>query len=215
MKVGPREASFPSVRGRRSIADLIWVANTRHGPTAHWFARASVGAPDHDHLEHSSGAIRYLVDHHVEVPPAEPTGSQLASLAALSDMVRGLATSSGAWTAGARQLLAKTRFHLDDRAVLVAEGTGWDAFIGDLMLPLIEVVRLRDRLSVCGNPACRLAFVDESKSRNRRWCDDAGCGNRTRARRYRRRHADTQQPSGPLSGPQPRPERPSEEQGLR
>jgi hypothetical protein len=55
------------------------------------------------------------------------------------------------------------------------------------MVPLIKVVELRDRLRICGNPHCRLMFLDLSKNRARLWCDNGGCGNRDRVRRYRSR----------------------------
>jgi predicted RNA-binding Zn ribbon-like protein len=44
------------------------------------------------------------------------------------------------------------------------------------------------RLKLCANPECRLPFYDASKSRTRRWHDNATCGNRERVRRFRERH---------------------------
>ncbi|HLO35355.1 MAG TPA: CGNR zinc finger domain-containing protein, partial [Candidatus Deferrimicrobium sp.] len=104
-------------------------------------------------------------------------------------MVRGLLDPGAGWTADARAILGRTRLRLDDERRLAAEGSGWEGFIGDLMPPLLELVRLRDRLTICGNPVCRLVFLDGSKSGTRRWCDDAGCGNRDRVRRHRHRPA--------------------------
>jgi hypothetical protein len=171
--------------GRRSIADLIWVANTRHGPGGHWFARVTVDEGDHDHLRAAPDAIRYLADHQVDLPAEEPTDDDLAALVAIREMVRGLRNPSAGWTDAVLALLARTRFAVDPDGRLAAMGGGWQAFAGDLLLPLLEVVRLRDRLLICGNPHCRLVFIDESKSGTRRWCDDAGCGNRDRVRRHR------------------------------
>ena len=37
--------------------------------------------------------------------------------------------------------------------------------------------------------ACGWAFYDHARNRSRRWCSMAVCGNRTKARSYRRRHA--------------------------
>ena len=45
------------------------------------------------------------------------------------------------------------------------------------------------RLKICGNPLCRWAFLDQTKSNNRRWCNDRRCGNRDRVRRSRARAA--------------------------
>lgn len=44
------------------------------------------------------------------------------------------------------------------------------------------------RIKVCGNPLCRWAFLDATKSNIRRWCRDRRCGNRDRVRRARARH---------------------------
>jgi len=46
-----------------------------------------------------------------------------------------------------------------------------------------------DRIKVCGNPQCRWAFLDTTKSNIRRWCHDRRCGNRDRVRRARARAA--------------------------
>jgi predicted RNA-binding Zn ribbon-like protein len=44
-----------------------------------------------------------------------------------------------------------------------------------------------NKLSACLNPECRWLFLDGSKNKGRRWCDMKLCGNRIKARRYRRR----------------------------
>ena len=43
------------------------------------------------------------------------------------------------------------------------------------------------RLKRCADESCRRAFVDETRSRTRRWCDSGTCGNRARVRRHRSR----------------------------
>jgi predicted RNA-binding Zn ribbon-like protein len=42
----------------------------------------------------------------------------------------------------------------------------------------------REQLRQCANEKCLWLFLDESKSRTRRWCDMASCGNRAKARRH-------------------------------
>jgi CGNR zinc finger len=184
-RVGPPEAATVGLSGRRSVADLIWVANTRHGPGGHWFARVTRDEGDHDHLRAAPDAIRYLEDHHVDIPAEPPTDDDLADLVAIREMVRDLRDPSAGWTDTALAILARTRFAIDAEGRIAATGPPWAAFVGDLLLPLLDVVRLRHRLLICGNPHCRLVFIDESKSGTRRWCDDAGCGNRDRVRRHR------------------------------
>jgi hypothetical protein len=186
-RVGPLDPGSVAVAPRRSLTDLLWVANTRHGPGGHWFARATVDSADHDHLATPADAVRYLVDHGVAVPGEMPTPGDLAALASIRAMVRGLLEPAAGWTDAARGLLGAQRWRLDDDRRLSADGDGWSALVGDLLPPLLELVRLRDRLVMCGNPLCRLVFLDESRSGTRRWCDDAGCGNRDRVRRHRDR----------------------------
>jgi hypothetical protein len=184
-RVGSREPAVVGVAARRSVADLIWVANTRHGPGGHWFARVTRDDGDHDHLLAPADAVRDLADHGVSLPDQPPTASDLADLTAIREMVRGLRDPAAGWTGEVLAILSRSRFRLDAGGGLVAAGAGWPAFAADLMLPLLEVVRLRERLLTCGNPSCRLVFLDASKSGTRRWCDDAGCGNRDRVKRHR------------------------------
>ena len=45
------------------------------------------------------------------------------------------------------------------------------------------------RLKACRADDCGWAFYDSARNRSRHWCSMAVCGNRTKARAYRRRHA--------------------------
>ncbi len=44
-------------------------------------------------------------------------------------------------------------------------------------------------LKICQNPECRWFFIDESKSGNRKWCDDT-CSNLMKVRRFRQKQRD-------------------------
>jgi predicted RNA-binding Zn ribbon-like protein len=186
-RIGPPDPGSVALEARRSVADVLWIANTRHGPGGHWFARVTHDTGDHDHLGVASDAVRYLADHRVELPSEPPSADDLASLAAIREMVRGLLDPAAGWTPDVLAILARAAFRIDDAGRLTATDAGWPAFIDDLLPPLLEVVRRQDRLAICGNPVCRLVFIDESRSGTRRWCDDAGCGNRDRVSRHRRR----------------------------
>ncbi|MEJ2185507.1 MAG: CGNR zinc finger domain-containing protein [Gemmatimonadota bacterium] len=48
----------------------------------------------------------------------------------------------------------------------------------------------RRRLKQCAADDCGWLFIDASRNRSRRWCDMSECGNRAKARRFRRRHPD-------------------------
>ena len=45
------------------------------------------------------------------------------------------------------------------------------------------------RLKACRNHGCRWAFYDYSRNRSASWCSMQLCGNRTKTRAYRQRHA--------------------------
>jgi hypothetical protein len=188
-RIAPLEPSVVEAIGRRSLTDLLWVANTRHGPGGHWYARVTVDTGDHDHLAVAADAVRYLADHGVDLPADPPSKADLAALGAIRVMVRGLLDPASAWTSEVRAILARSRYRLGEDSRLTADGIGWPRFVGDLMPPLLELVRRRDRLAMCANQMCRLLFLDGSKSGTRLWCDDAGCGNRDRVKRHRGRRA--------------------------
>lgn len=44
------------------------------------------------------------------------------------------------------------------------------------------------RLRLCGNPKCGLFFYDNSRTRRRRWCSMAVCGNRSKVAAFARKH---------------------------
>ena len=44
------------------------------------------------------------------------------------------------------------------------------------------------RVRVCANPGCGLFFSDTSRTRQRRWCSMARCGNRHKVAAFARRH---------------------------
>ncbi|HKI92714.1 MAG TPA: CGNR zinc finger domain-containing protein, partial [Gaiellaceae bacterium] len=43
------------------------------------------------------------------------------------------------------------------------------------------------RLKACRSDSCRWAFVDNARNRSRQWCSMSVCGNREKARTFRRR----------------------------
>jgi predicted RNA-binding Zn ribbon-like protein len=45
------------------------------------------------------------------------------------------------------------------------------------------------RLRLCANPHCGLFFYDDSRTRRRRWCSMALCGNRSKVAAFARKHA--------------------------
>ena len=77
------------------------------------------------------------------------------------------------------------------RRELVARARGVDGAIGRVLAVVHEAMRDGSfaRLKACRNHDCRWAFYDYSKNRSASWCSMQLCGNRTKTRAYRRRHA--------------------------
>ncbi len=89
---------------------------------------------------------------------------------------------------------------------LVAAGGGWrPIFVRERHDPLVALAPLARSAAElisegpaapvrqCGNPKCVLFFYDDSRSRRRRWCSMAVCGNRMKvaAHAQRRRSRET------------------------
>ena len=83
------------------------------------------------------------------------------------------------------------RFEPDGSARLEPAAAGVDGSLGRLVA--ITAGAMADgswsRLKACQADRCGWAFYDHARNRSRRWCSMAVCGNRTKARSYRRRHA--------------------------
>jgi predicted RNA-binding Zn ribbon-like protein len=52
----------------------------------------------------------------------------------------------------------------------------------------------RARLRLCANPRCGLYFYDDSRTRRRRWCSMAVCGNRSKVAAFARKQASARNP---------------------
>ncbi len=189
-RIASRDAAVVRVTGRLSRSDLLWVANTVHGPGGHWHARVRGGEPDHDHLGSAGAALRYLADHGVPVPGEPPDEIALAELGAIRTMVRQLIdVGADPWTNECRTLLTAAEYTLDDEGRIASLQSGWRGLCRNLLVPLLALAENRAGLRRCANPACRLLFEDDSPNHARRWCDTAACGNRDRVRRARLRGA--------------------------
>jgi predicted RNA-binding Zn ribbon-like protein len=83
------------------------------------------------------------------------------------------------------------RFDPGGSARLESGATGVDGALG--RLTGIVAAAMADgtwrRLKACRADDCGWAFYDRARNRSRHWCSMAVCGNRTKARSYRRRHS--------------------------
>jgi len=77
------------------------------------------------------------------------------------------------------------------RPELVARAPGAEGLVGRVLV--VSFMAMVDgtwpRLKSCRNQHCRWAFYDYSKNRSASWCSMQLCGNRTKTRAYRARHA--------------------------
>ena len=127
-------------------------------------ADGDVSDRDVDRTRALREALRDLLDDHAENPTAE-----------LNEIA-----------AGAPLIVA-----LDEqgRAHLHPAGDGF-AVIAARVLAIVERAQADgtwERMKACAADTCRWAFYDHSRNRSRQWCDMAVCGNRAKARSYRRR----------------------------
>jgi predicted RNA-binding Zn ribbon-like protein len=106
---------------------------------------------------------------------------------------------AGQWIEPVNELLRVTEGH--DELVAQPDGKWQMEFIareGGLDWLLAAVARSaaeiisegeKARLRVCANPSCGLFFCDKSRTRRRRWCSMATCGNRHKVASFAKKHA--------------------------
>jgi predicted RNA-binding Zn ribbon-like protein len=61
--------------------------------------------------------------------------------------------------------------------------------LGTTALTAVRLIGSDVTLRQCGADHCTRIFVDRSRKHDRKWCEMSGCGNRDKARAYRRRRA--------------------------
>jgi predicted RNA-binding Zn ribbon-like protein len=83
------------------------------------------------------------------------------------------------------------RFDSGGRVRLEPAARGIDSALGRLVA--VAASAMVDgtwaRLKACRADDCHWAFYDHARNHSRHWCSMAVCGNRTKARTYRQRHA--------------------------
>jgi predicted RNA-binding Zn ribbon-like protein len=83
------------------------------------------------------------------------------------------------------------RFDSGGEVRLEPAARGVDAALGRLLAIAASAMAEGTwaRLKACRADDCQWAFYDHARNRSRHWCSMAVCGNRTKARTYRQRHA--------------------------
>jgi predicted RNA-binding Zn ribbon-like protein len=85
-------------------------------------------------------------------------------------------------------------FGMDGTPALLSTGYGVSRVFGQILSQVVQaaVNGTWTRLKACDEPNCQWAFYDGSKNRSGRWCSMSVCGNREKARAYRRRRSGRQ-----------------------
>lgn len=180
-----------TVTSRLGTDAALGLANSFHGPGAHYRRRARRDEPAHDHLATPAEATEFLATHAIPVPGVSPTEGQLTRLRALRGLVRTLADDPPvdlvAWRASVDAALDGVDYRLRTDGTIRSAASGWDGIADDLLPAALALADVRDRIRRCGNPRCRWLFVDRSRSGSRIWCEMAVCGNRMKVGRHRMR----------------------------
>jgi predicted RNA-binding Zn ribbon-like protein len=79
---------------------------------------------------------------------------------------------------------------LDGAIRFVPTASGSTGGLGRLLAAVGEAMSdgSWQRLKACRSDTCRWAFIDTARNHSRQWCDMAVCGNREKARTFRRKH---------------------------
>ena len=131
----------------------------------------------------------------------EPSDEEVADALAVREAIRELLLANNgvdADAAGASKTLEEAGRQADlgvrfeeGRPVLAPEGDGARGAIGRIVATVAELAPTDEwkRLKGCRDEHCRVAFYDKSRNRSRAWCSMEVCGNREKARSFRKRHA--------------------------
>jgi predicted RNA-binding Zn ribbon-like protein len=157
---------------------------------------------DHrDDLDDGRGLVRWLAEHRLVSGPTRATVRDAENARAVREAIRDLLRAnngvdvdrnqaSATLDEAARRAGLAVRF--DDGAVRFRSMRAGVA--GGLALILAAVGESMSdgswrKLKACRSDTCRYAFIDNARNQSRQWCSMEVCGNREKARTFRRRHA--------------------------
>jgi predicted RNA-binding Zn ribbon-like protein len=154
-----------------------------------------------EELSSPAGLAAALVRAGLAAPGLRPTEADLRAALDVREALRALllanngvrveAESLAPLERAARAGQLAARFSPDGGAELVAEAPGVDGALGRLVA-LVLAARADGslaRLKACRRDVCHWVFYDRSRNRASHWCAMSVCGNRTKTKAYRRRHA--------------------------
>jgi predicted RNA-binding Zn ribbon-like protein len=154
-----------------------------------------------DHLVSAAEVSRWLVRQRLVPPGTQFDQRDAQRLHEVRETLRQLASANAGsaidlravttLNEAVRRIRLGIRLHPADGYRLIAEGTGIDRPIGELLLRVMTAMNSGSwqRLKVCANPDCGRVFYDSSRNRSARWHSMETCGNRMKGRAYRRRRS--------------------------
>ena len=149
----------------------------------------------------SPDALRTWLESHGLGPARGATRADLVAARRLREAIRALLLENNGLSVRKEAALTLNRtaarahvglrFDSGGEVRLEPAARGVDAALGRLLA--IAASAMADgtwtRLKACRADDCHWAFYDHARNHSRHWCSMAVCGNRTKARTYRRRHA--------------------------
>ena len=153
-----------------------------------------------DQLADPSALERWFCTHGLLRGGTRPGEAELVAARRLREAIRTLLLGNNGVSVRKEAALVVTRtaargglapvFDLDGNARLEPAASGVDGALGRVVALVAEAMAdgTWTRLKACRADDCRWAFYDHARNRSRQWCSMAVCGNRTKARTYRRRH---------------------------
>jgi predicted RNA-binding Zn ribbon-like protein len=137
------------------------------------------------------GLAREVSANEADVAAARELREAIRGLLLENSGVRAREESAAVLSRTAERARLALRFEAAGEARLEPAASGVDGALGRLVA--IAAAAMADgtwsRLKACQADPCGWAFYDHARNRSRRWCSMSVCGNRTKARSYRRRHA--------------------------
>jgi predicted RNA-binding Zn ribbon-like protein len=151
-----------------------------------------------DDLQDARGLVRWLATHGLAGERDRARPEDLAEARAVREALRELLRANNGATVD-ESAAATTLDAAGRRAGLTVRFAGGDEIevaptrpgIGGVLAAAAEAMADGSwpRLKACRSDTCRFAFVDNARNRSRQWCSMEVCGNREKARVFRRRHA--------------------------
>jgi predicted RNA-binding Zn ribbon-like protein len=154
-----------------------------------------------DEIATATGLGHWLAEHGFVHAKVKPTGAELDRAKALREALRNMTLANGGHAlqvgavddlnAAAREAGLHVSFDKHGRPTLSATTSGVPGALGDLIAIVFRAMNEGTwaRLKACPRATCLYAFYDSSKNKSGTWCSMAVCGNREKAKEFRRRHA--------------------------